>query len=109
MTCAAFESSRPPTKTACGRAAATRSASAAYEFDIQVTGHERIAVTDVLAADGTLLQTVFNIGLSETDSNSVSGETLGLKGAIHEVWDYAPTPAPSAGRCGRRPFPAKAR
>ena len=53
-----------------------------YEFDNEVVGHERIAVTDVLAADGTLLQTVFNLGLSETDTNSVSGETLRLKGAI---------------------------
>lgn len=60
-----------------------------YEFDNDVVGHERVAVTDVLSADGTLLQTVFNIGLSETDTNSVSGETLRLKGAIHEVWDYA--------------------
>ena len=60
-----------------------------YEFDNEVVGRQRVAVTDVLAADGTLLQTVLNIGLSETDVNSVTGEALRLKGAIHEVWDYA--------------------
>ncbi len=60
-----------------------------YGFDNEVVGHQRVAVTDVLAADGTLLQTVLNIGLTETDANSVTGETLRLKGAVHEVWDYA--------------------
>ena len=60
-----------------------------YEFEVQFAGSQRVAVTDVVGADGTLLQTVFSIGLSETDVNSVTGETILLKGAVHEVWDYA--------------------
>ena len=60
-----------------------------YEFEILVSGRQRVEVTDVLATDGTLLQTVLRIGLTETDANSVTGETMTLKGAIHEVWDYA--------------------
>ena len=50
---------------------------------------QRVRVTDVLAADGTRLQTVFNIGLHETERNSETGFLLALKASVHEVWDYA--------------------
>jgi hypothetical protein len=60
-----------------------------YEFEIEVAGTQKIRVTDVLADDGTLLQTVFHIALRETDTNSVSGKSLPLHGVVHEVWDYA--------------------
>ena len=60
-----------------------------YQFEVLFAGRERIEVTDVIGTDGTLLQTVFNIGISETDVNSVTGESVLLKGAVHEVWDYA--------------------
>jgi hypothetical protein len=60
-----------------------------YQFEVLFAGRQRIEVTDVIGADGTLLQTVLNIGISETDVNSVTGESVLLKGAIHEVWDYA--------------------
>lgn len=61
----------------------------AHDFDNLVSGHQRIQVTEVLAADGTLLQTVFHIAFSETDTNSESGASLRLKASVHEVWDYA--------------------
>jgi hypothetical protein len=60
-----------------------------YAFEIEVAGTQRVRVTDVLANDGTLLQTVFHIALRETDTNSVSGKSVPLHGTVHEVWDYA--------------------
>lgn len=59
-----------------------------YSFDNIVSGHQRVRVTEVRADDGTVLQTVFNSTFSETDTNSESGATLGLKSAMHEVLDY---------------------
>jgi hypothetical protein len=43
----------------------------------------------VIARDGTLLQTILNIGINETDTNSVTGASLTLTGAVHNVFDYA--------------------
>lgn len=60
-----------------------------YDFDNLVSGHERTRVTEVIAADGTLLQTVIHTTFSETDTNSDSGASLGLKASYHEVLDYA--------------------
>jgi hypothetical protein len=60
-----------------------------YDFSIEVDGRERISVVDVYGRDGTLLQTEFHIGMRETDANTVTGKTLPLHGAVHEVWDYA--------------------
>ena len=59
-----------------------------HDFDNLVSGHERKQVTEVLAADGTLLQTVFHTSFSETDTNSESGASLRLKAAFHEVLDH---------------------
>ncbi len=60
-----------------------------YTFDNVVSGTQHVQVTEVVAADGTLLQLVFNIQFSETDTSSATGEALTLKGAVHEVWDFA--------------------
>ena len=76
-----------------------------YGFDNVVSGHERKQVTEVRAADGTLLQTVFHTSFSETDTNSDSGASLGLKGAIHEVLDYGANTRTISGKValGTRP------
>lgn len=60
-----------------------------YEFKNQFAGVQKVTVTDVFARDGELLQTVLHFNVRETQTNSVSGATLSLKGAVHEVWDYA--------------------
>lgn len=60
-----------------------------YTFDNVVSGRQHVKVTEVLATDGTLLQLVFNIQFSETDTNSETGANLTLKGSVHEVWDFA--------------------
>jgi hypothetical protein len=59
-----------------------------YDFFIEATGTFRASIVDVLADDGSLLQTVFHFSLDETEANSVSGRSLPLHGVIHEVWDY---------------------
>ena len=59
-------------------------------FQNIASGREHVDVTEVYAADGgRLLQTVFQVGFTETDTNSVTGKTLRLHGVAHEVWDYA--------------------
>ncbi len=60
-----------------------------YGFDNVVEGRQRAQVTDVFADDGTLLRTVIHLTFSETDTNSESGASLILKGAVNEVLDYA--------------------
>jgi hypothetical protein len=59
-------------------------------FQDVASGNEHVDVTEVYSTeDGTLLQTVFQVGFTETDTNSVTGKTLRLHGVAHEVWDYA--------------------
>ena len=41
-----------------------------------------------LRRDGTVLRTVFHIGIIETDTNSETGRSLPLRGSVYEVWDY---------------------
>lgn len=60
-----------------------------YAFEIDVVGDVKVRVTDVVAADGELLQTVIHVVFTETDTNSVSGKSLPLHQAANEVWDYA--------------------
>ena len=60
-----------------------------YDFMNEFSGRQKVTVTDVLAGDGELLQTVIHIVLQETERNSETGGTLPLKGTVHEVWDYA--------------------
>jgi len=69
-----------------------------HAFDNEFSGREKITVTDVLDAEGELLQTVFHAVIQETQRNSVSGGTLPLKGAVHEVWDYASNTRTLAGK-----------
>lgn len=60
-----------------------------YEFENHFSGTQKITVTDVFSRDGELLQTIVHANLQETEMNSVTGATLLLKAAVHEVWDYA--------------------
>ena len=61
-----------------------------YAFSVEVEGTVHVTVTDVFDRDdGSLLQTVIHVVLKETNTNSVSGKSLPLKQAVHEVWDYA--------------------
>jgi hypothetical protein len=60
-----------------------------YAFEIEVEGHVKFRVTDVLAKDGELLQTVIHAVFRETNTNSVSGQSVKLHQAANEVWDYA--------------------
>lgn len=60
-----------------------------YDFSVAVDGTVRLMVTDVFGDDGSLQQTVIHAVLNETDTNTVSGKTLPLHGAFHEVRDYA--------------------
>jgi hypothetical protein len=60
-----------------------------YAFSNDFAGTEHVQIYDVLDASGTRLQTVFDFVLQETESNSLTGATLPLKAAEHEVWDYA--------------------
>ncbi len=59
-----------------------------FDFDNVVAGHQRVTITEVRDADGTLLQTVFHTTIKETETNSVTGGSLRLTSAIREVWDY---------------------
>ncbi|HVL96816.1 MAG TPA: hypothetical protein VM266_13235 [Solirubrobacteraceae bacterium] len=61
----------------------------AYEFENLVSGVQRVRVVEVSDKEGRLLQTVFHSTLRETNTNSVTGDSIALSGAVHEVWDYA--------------------
>lgn len=58
-----------------------------YAFDIEVRGEQRVRVTTVTAADGTLRETVIHSSFQETDTNSISGASLPLAGTMNEVLD----------------------
>lgn len=57
------------------------------EFQNDVSGEDNVRVTEVRAGDGSLLQVVFAVRFKETDTNSATGATVRLSGALHEVWD----------------------
>lgn len=59
-----------------------------YDFDVLVSGREYVTVTEVAAADGTVLQTVVHARFVETNTNSRSGVSLPLKRSAREVWDW---------------------
>jgi hypothetical protein len=59
-----------------------------YDFDVLVSGREHVTVTDVVADDGTLLQTVVQVRFTESNTNSESGATVPLKRSAREVWDW---------------------
>lgn len=60
-----------------------------HSFEIDVEGHMKVRVTDVVSKNGELLQTIIHAVFRETDTNSVSGKSLPLHQAANEVWDYA--------------------
>lgn len=60
-----------------------------YAFEIEVEGTVKFRVTDVIAHDGEVLQTILHVVFSETNTNSVSGKTQQLHQAVNEVRDYA--------------------
>lgn len=76
-----------------------------YGFDNIVKGTQRAQVTDVVAGDGTVLQTVIHLTFIETDTNSVTGTSLGLKAAVREVLDYSANTRTMTGKValGTRP------
>lgn len=59
-----------------------------YDFEVLVSGREYVMVTDVVADDGVLLQTVVHARFVETDTNSETGATLPLRRSAHEVWNW---------------------
>lgn len=60
-----------------------------YAFDVLVEGSDRFVITDVFDESGTLIRTEIRASLTETNTNSVTGKSLTLKGHVHIVFDYA--------------------
>ena len=56
-------------------------------FAIEYAGDQRFKAWDIFE-NGELVQTVFIQGFKETDTHSLTGATLALRGTAHEVWDY---------------------
>ncbi len=56
-------------------------------FAIEFNGVQRFAAWDVYE-DGELVRTVFIQGFKETDTHSVTGATLSLRGQVRELWEY---------------------
>ena len=78
-------------------------------FDDVASGNEHVDVTEVYAADdGTLLQTVFQVGFTETDTNSVTGKTLASTAWLTRCGTTHRTPAHSAAPSSPAPIPATA-
>jgi hypothetical protein len=77
------------------------------DFTNQVEGAFTGRLTEVLSGDGALLQTVLQGVFEETDTNSVTGAVLPLRGAIHEVLDYGPNTRTISGAAyiGKAPGP----
>ncbi|HWC25480.1 MAG TPA: hypothetical protein VG474_02750 [Solirubrobacteraceae bacterium] len=61
----------------------------AYAFELVVAGEQRVRITTVTGADGTLRQTVTHASFAETATNSVSLASLPLAGTTNEVIDHA--------------------
>jgi hypothetical protein len=59
-----------------------------YAFDVLVSGREHVTVTDVVADDGTVLQTVVHMRFIESNTNSESGVMVPLRRSAHEVWNW---------------------
>ena len=59
-----------------------------HGFDDVVEGEQRVRITTVTAADGTLRETVIHSSFTETDTNSVTGTSLPLAGTAHELIDH---------------------
>ena len=76
-----------------------------HDFENVVQGTQRAQVTDIVATDGTVLQTVVHLTFIETDTNSVTGTSLGLKAAVREVLDWSTNTRTMTGKValGTRP------
>ena len=62
-----------------------------YAFENLVEGEQRVRMTNVTDADGTLLQTVIHSRFTETNTNSATRTSLPLAGAAYEVIDHVAT------------------
>ena len=60
-----------------------------YALDVLVEGEDRGSITAVLDESGTVIREDVHISLTETNTNSVTGTTMALKGHVHVVYDYA--------------------
>ena len=56
-------------------------------FAIEFSGVQRFTAWDIYE-DGELVQSVFIQGFKETDTHSVTGATLTLRGQARELWEY---------------------
>lgn len=56
-------------------------------FAIEYAGVQRFKAWDIFE-DGELVETVFIQGFEETNTHSVTGATLPLRGRVREIWQY---------------------
>jgi hypothetical protein len=56
-------------------------------FAVDFAGEQRFSAWDIYK-DGELVQTVFIQGFRETNTHSVTGTTLTLRGQVRELWEY---------------------
>ena len=56
-------------------------------FAVEFSGVQRFTAWDIYE-DGELVQSVFIQGFKETDTHSVTGATLALRGSARELWEY---------------------
>lgn len=69
-----------------------------FGFENEVEGTWRGRITDVFGSDGQLVETIFQTVFFETDTNSVTGKSLPLRGAVTETWDYTASTRTLAGK-----------
>lgn len=64
------------------------SAHGPYDFENAFSGRQRLSVTEVYDAEGTLVRTVLSATFSEIDTNTDSGYSLPLRGGYTQVFDW---------------------
>lgn len=60
----------------------------AYDFDIAISGVQRGRITNVYAADGTLLRTIIQSGFVETGTNTETQLSVALRGSARDIIDH---------------------
>ncbi len=60
-----------------------------HAFTNLFAGTQRVRITRFYDAAGTPIREIWHIQFSETDTNSVTGKSLTLKGAVTEIYDLA--------------------
>ena len=60
-----------------------------FDFSDRVEGDIKVRVTDVVATDGALLQTIFQSSSKRRTRTRSRARACGSTGAANEVWDYA--------------------